>query len=157
MKVAVVNLKRLLIALAVPLAVGGLSAFASGSFSEQYAVVNKPPLSPPGWIFPVVWTLLYLAMGYASYLVMTVGGRDAKDALTVYYIQLALNFLWPILFFRFRLYTFAIFELILLIAAVTVMVIRFSHVDERAGYLTLPYLIWLCFALYLNIGVAVLN
>ena len=157
MKVAVVNLKRLLIALAVPLAVGGLSAFASGSFSEQYAVVNKPPLSPTGWIFPVVWTLLYLAMGYASYLVMTVGGRDAKDALTVYYVQLALNFLWPILFFRFRLYTFAIFELILLIAAVTVMVIRFSHVDERAGYLTLPYLIWLCFALYLNIGVAVLN
>ena len=157
MKVAVVNLKRLLIALAVPLAVGGLSAFASGSFSEQYAVVNKPPLSPPGWIFPVVWTLLYLAMGYASYLVMTVGGRDAKDALTVYYIQLVLNFLWPILFVRFRLYTFAIFELILLIAAVTVMVIRFSHVDERAGYLTLPYLIWLCFALYLNIGVAVLN
>ena len=157
MKVAVVNLKRLLIALAVPLAVGGLSAFASGSFSEQYAVVNKPPLSPPGWIFPVVWTLLYLAMGYASYLVMTVGGRDAKDALTVYYIQLVLNFLWPILFFRFRLYTFAIFELILLIAAVTVMVIRFSHVDERAGYLALPYLIWLCFALYLNIGVAVLN
>ena len=157
MKVAVVNLKRLLIALAVPLAVGGLSAFASGSFSEQYAVVNKPPLSPPGWIFPVVWTLLYIAMGYASYLVMTVGGRDAKDALTVYYIQLVLNFLWPILFFRFRLYTFAIFELILLIAAVTVMVIRFSHVDERAGYLTLPYLIWLCFAFYLNIGVAVLN
>ena len=157
MKVAVVNLKRLLIALAVPLAVGGLSAFASGSFSEQYAVVNKPPLSPPGWVFPVVWTLLYLAMGYASYLVMTVGGRDAKDALTVYYVQLALNFLWPILFFRFRLYTFAIFELILLIAAVTVMVIRFSHVDERAGYLTLPYLIWLCFALYLNIGVAVVN
>ena len=157
MKVAVVNLKRLLIALAVPLAVGGLSAFASGSFSEQYAVVNKPPLSPPGWVFPVVWTLLYLAMGYASYLVMTVGGRDAKDALTVYYVQLALNFLWPILFFRFRLFTFAIFELILLIAAVTVMVIRFSHVDERAGYLTLPYLIWLCFALYLNIGVAVLN
>lgn len=157
MKVAVVNLKRLLIALAVPLAVGGLSAFASGSFSEQYAVVNKPPLSPPGWVFPVVWTLLYLAMGYASYLVMTVGGRDAKDALTVYYVQLALNFLWPILFFRFRLYTFAIFELILLIAAVTVMVIRFSHVEERAGYLTLPYLIWLCFALYLNIGVAVLN
>ncbi len=157
MKVAVVNLKRLLIALAVPLAVGGLSAFASGSFSEQYAVVNKPPLSPPGWIFPVVWTILYLAMGYASYLVMTVGGRDAKDALTVYYIQLVLNFLWPILFFRFRLYTFAIFELILLVAAVTVMVIRFSHVDERAGYLTLPYLIWLCFALYLNIGVAVLN
>ncbi len=157
MKVAVVNLKRLLIALAVPLAVGALSAFASGSFSEQYAVVNKPPLSPPGWIFPVVWTLLYLAMGYASYLVMTVGGRDAKDALTVYYVQLALNFLWPILFFRFRLYTFAIFELILLIAAVTVMVIRFSHVEERAGYLTLPYLIWLCFALYLNIGVAVLN
>ena len=157
MKVAVVNLKRLLIALAVPLAVGALSAFASGSFSEQYAVVNKPPLSPPGWVFPVVWTLLYLAMGYASYLVMTVGGRDAKDALTVYYVQLALNFLWRILFFRFRLYTFAIFELILLIAAVTVMVIRFSHVEERAGYLTLPYLIWLCFALYLNIGVAVLN
>ena len=138
--------------------VGLLSGLLSRSGAQVYAqTVIKPPLSPPGWIFPVVWTLLYLAMGYASYLVMTVGGRDAKDALTVYYVQLALNFLWPILFFRFRLYTFAIFELILLIAAVTVMVIRFSHVEERAGYLTLPYLIWLCFALYLNIGVAVLN
>ncbi len=157
MKVAVINLKRLLICLAVPLAVGGLAAFASGSFSEQYAVVNKPPLSPPSWVFPVVWTLLYLAMGYASYIVTSVGGRDAKDAMTVYYIQLVLNFIWPILFFRFKWYTFAIFELLLLIAAVTVMVIRFSHVDEKAGYLTLPYLIWLCFALYLNIGVAVLN
>ncbi len=157
MKVAVVNLKRLLIALAVPLAVGALSAFASGSFSEQYAVIVKPPMSPPGWVFPIVWTLLYLAMGYASYLVMSVGGRDAKDAMTVYYVQLVLNFLWPILFFRFRLYTFSVFVLILLVAAVTVMVIRFSHVDERAGYLTLPYLIWLCYALYLNIGVAALN
>ena len=157
MKVAVVNLKKLLISLAVPLAVGALSAFAAGGFSEKYAAINKPPLSPPGWVFPVVWTLLYLMMGYASYYVMSTGGRDAKDAMTAYYVQLVLNFFWSVIFFRIGLYTLAIFELILLIAVVTVMVIRFSHVDERAGYLTLPYLIWLCFALYLNIGVAVLN
>lgn len=157
MKVAVVNLKKMLISLAVPLAVGGLSAIASGGFSEKYAVINKPTLSPPGWVFPIVWTLLFLMMGYASYLVTSSGGRDAKDAMTVYYVQLVLNFFWPIIFFRAHLYTLAIFELILLIALVTVTVIRFSHVDERAGYLTLPYLIWLCFALYLNIGVAVLN
>ncbi len=157
MKVAVINLKRLLISLAIPLAVGGLAALLSGSFSEKYAVVNKPPLSPPSWVFPVVWTLLYLMMGYAAYLVQSAGGRDSKDAMTAYYVQLVLNFLWPILFFRAQLYTLAVFELILLIAVVTVMVIRFSHVDERAGYLTLPYLIWLCYALYLNIGVAALN
>ncbi len=157
MKVAVINLKKLLIALAIPLAVGGLSAFASGSFAEKYAVMNKPPLSPPGWVFPIVWTLLYLMMGYASYLVQATGGRDAKDAMSAYYVQLVLNFLWSIIFFRGQLYTLAIFELILLIAVVIIMVIRFSHVDERAGYLTLPYLIWLCYALYLNIGVAILN
>lgn len=157
MKVAVVNLKKLLIALIIPLAVGGLAAFASGSFSERYAVMNKPPASPPGWLFPIVWTVLYLMMGYAAYIVSMTGGANRQEAMTAYYLQLALNFLWPVLFFRFRLYTVAIFELLLLIAAVIVMVIRFSHIDERAGYLTLPYLIWLCFALYLNIGVAVLN
>ena len=85
------------------------------------------------------------------------GGTKAKEAMTVYYVQLFFNFLWSILFFRAGLYLVAVFDLIILIAVVTIMVIRFSRIDEKAGYLTLPYLIWLCFALYLNIGVAALN
>ena len=140
MKVAVFNLKRLLISLAIPLAVGGLSALLSGNMSEKY-----------------VWTALFLMMGYAAYIVTSIGGTKAKEAMTVYYAQLFFNFLWSILFFRAGLYLVAVFDLIILIAVVTIMVIRFSRIDEKAGYLTLPYLIWLCFALYLNIGVAALN
>ena len=157
MKVAVFNLKRLLISLAIPLAVGGLSALLSGSMSEKYAIMNRPPLSLPSWVFPVVWSALFLMMGYAAYIVISIGGTKAKEAMTVYYVQLFFNFLWSILFFRAGLYLVAVFDLIILIAVVTIMVIRFSRIDEKAGYLTLPYLIWLCFALYLNIGVAALN
>ena len=102
------NIKKLLIALALPLAVGGLSALLSGGMGE-YMQFNRPPLSPPGWVFPVVWTILYLLMGYASYRIYTSGKDEVavRKALTVYLAQLFLNFLWSILFFGFDWYLFA--------------------------------------------------
>ena len=148
---------RYLIPVAAALLVGGLAALLTQGDFAKYAAMEKPPLSPPSWVFPVVWTALFLMMGYAAYIVTSIGGTKAKEAMTVYYAQLFFNFLWSILFFRAGLYLVAVFDLIILIAVVTIMVIRFSRIDEKAGYLTLPYLIWLCFALYLNIGVAALN
>ena len=107
---------RLLAALLLPLAVGGLSAWLTGSFSEAYRSVYKPLLSPPGWVFPVVWTALYLLMGYASYLVWTSDAPDGekKGALTLYAVQLFFNFVWPLLFFRWRLFWIAFIWLVLL-------------------------------------------
>ena len=94
------DLKKRIILLAIPLAVGGLATLLSGGM-DSYQTVNQPPLSPPGWVFPVVWTVLYLLMGEASYRVLTSGKDPAqiRKALIAYGAQLFLNFLWPLVFF----------------------------------------------------------
>ena len=97
------NVKKLLLYLAVPLAVGGLATLISGGMSG-FSDLNQPPLSPPGWVFPVVWSILYLLMGYAAYRVSEASG-DSKQALLFYGLQLLVNFLWPIVFFRFDVST----------------------------------------------------
>lgn len=139
--------------------VGALSALLSGTFSNKYMTFIKPPLSPPGWVFPVVWTVLYALMGISAYLVYNSdeNQRDKSKALKVYFIQLALNFLWSIIFFRFELYKIALMDLVLLLIAVIIMTILFYRIKKAAGYMNIPYIIWLLFATYLNIGVAVLN
>ena len=97
------SLKISLIAIVTPLAVGGLAALLSGGMAD-YKQLNQPPLSPPGWLFPIVWTILYLLMGYASYRVYTSEQSPSaiRRALILYAIQLFFNFLWPIVFFRFH-------------------------------------------------------
>ena len=150
--------KKLLICLAIPLAVGGLSALISGGMGE-YDNFVQPPLSPPGWVFPVVWTILYLLMGYASYRVLTANApkEEITKALTLYGGQLLLNFLWSPIFFGLGWYWVAFIELIALWVAVFFTIRAFSKIDDRAGDLLLPYLLWLTFAAYLNFGVALLN
>lgn len=157
MKVTTLNLRRLLISLILPLAVGGLAALLSGDFGSVYAALKLPPLSPPQWIFPLVWTVLYLLMGTAAYIISSDRSHSTGDAMQFYYIQLALNFLWPILFFRFGLLAVGAFELALLLAVAVLTVIKFAGIDRTAAYIMIPYIIWLAFALYLNIGAAVLN
>jgi len=152
------NLKKRLICLAIPLAVGGLAALLSGGM-ETYKVVNQPPLSPPGWVFPVVWTVLYLLMGEASYRVLTSGADpdQIKKALIAYGVQLFLNFLWPLVFFGGQLYLAAFFILIALWVGIFITMRRFSKINETAGDLLIPYLLWVTFAGYLNLGVFLLN
>ncbi len=152
------NLKTLLIALAIPLAVGGLATLLSGGMGE-YGSFVQPPLSPPGWVFPIVWTILYLLMGYSSYRVYTADKSPAftKKALQLYGIQLFLNFLWPIVFFGLNWYLGAFIVLIALWIAIFLTMRAFSVIDETAGDLLLPYILWVTFAGYLNIGVYFLN
>lgn len=153
------NWKTLLLCLVIPLAAGGIGALLAGGFSGSYEAMYRPLLSPPGWVFPVVWTLLYLLMGYASYLVYTSEASMPRKrrALTVYAVQLVINMLWPLFFFHLGWYTFAFIWLLLLIAAVLLCRMLFRYIEKRAGDLLLPYLIWLFFAAYLNLGVAILN
>lgn len=151
--------KPLLLALALPLAVGGFSAFLTRDGMRAFASLRQPPLSPPAWLFPVVWTLLYLSMGLASYLVWVSGVSDRRRdrALTVYGLSLAANFLWPILFFTVQAWLAAFLLLLLLWALVGIAALLFGAITPRAGKLLLPYLAWLTFAAYLNLGVWLLN
>lgn len=154
-----INWKLLIINLAIPLAAGGIAAALSGSMSEMYAVMNKPPLSPPGWVFPVVWTVLYALMGISSYLVATADAPDITkfQAFCLYGLQLAFNVLWPVVFFRWQMYLTAFFVLILLWIFIFITFWLFCAIRSRAGTLLLPYLLWVTFAGYLNYGVFLLN
>ena len=154
-----INLKKLLICLGIPLAVGGLSALITGSSMADYSMLHQPPLSPPGWLFPIVWTILYLLMGYASYRVLESGApkEEIKKALTLYGLQLFFNFLWPLVFFGLNWYLVAFFVLVALWVLIFLTMRAFTKIDERAGDLMLPYILWVTFAGYLNLGVYLLN
>ena len=151
--------KKLLICLAIPLGVGALAALITGSSMASYGQMNKPPLSPPGWLFPVVWTVLYLLMGYASYRVLTSEAptEEIRRALGLYAAQLLVNFLWPLVFFSLHWYLIAFFILLALWVLILLTIRAFTKIDETAADLLLPYLLWVSFAGYLNLGVYLLN
>lgn len=151
-----INWKKLLLCLGIPLAVGGLSALLSGGM-EDYPV--QAPLTPPGWVFGVVWTVLYLIMGYASYRVLEApAAREEKNkALLLYGIQLALNFLWSPVFFGLRWPLAAFGILVALWICIWLTMQTFSKIDETAGNLLLPYILWVTFAGYLNFATFWLN
>ena len=151
--------KQLLICLAIPLAVGGLAALLSRGGMEDYKNIYKPLLAPPGWVFPAVWSVLYLVMGYASYRVYTstASPERIRRAMSAYALQLAANFIWPLIFFALEAFLAAFVWLILLFALALLCTLRFGYIDARSGKLMTPYLIWLFFAAYLNLGVYLLN
>ena len=153
------NTKLLILCLVIPLAVGGIAALLTGSGMDAFETLNQPPLSPPGWLFPVVWTILYILMGIASYLVLTSGKsqESIRRALVLYGIQLALNFLWPVFFFSLSAYLFAFILLLALWLLILATTVTFYRLSDTAGYLMIPYLIWVTFAGYLNLGVYLLN
>lgn len=153
------HLPSLILCTAIPLAAGGLSAALTSGSMEAFGQLRQPPLSPPGWVFPVAWTVLYTLMGVASYVVLRapVSQRERSSALQLYALQLVMNFLWPLLFFRFELYGFSFFWLLGLLAAVCLTCVRFRRISPAAGRLLYPYVAWLCFAAYLNAGVALLQ
>ena len=159
MDVKKINKKLLAVCIAMPLLVGGLSALLTRDSMMIFQTVNKPPLSPPGWLFPVVWTILYTLMGMASYLVLTSGAPNEEigKAFNVYLYQLLVNFLWSTWFFNFQWYLFAFFWLVLLWVMILVTLVRFYRISKPAGYLMIPYLLWVTFAGYLNLGIALLN
>ena len=148
--------KDLITCVAVPLAVGGLAAFLTKNSMETFELLEKPALTPPGWLFPVVWSVLYILMGIASYLVLT-SGKPNDTALAVYGIQLAFNFFWSILFFNMGMYLFAFIWLVLLWLLILKTTILFYQISKPAGYLMVPYLLWVAFAGYLNLSIYLLN
>ena len=152
-----INWKALIISLAIPLGVGALAAFLTRDSMAIYAEVTKPPLSPPGILFPIVWIILYTLMGISSYLVYMSDSKNERKAVSLYGVQLAVNFIWPLLFFNLQMYLAAFIWLLLLWVLVLFMIFAFYRERPISAYLQIPYIIWLTFAAYLNFGVFMLN
>ncbi|MBR7071238.1 MAG: tryptophan-rich sensory protein [Clostridia bacterium] len=155
-----IYLKRLLLQLALPLAVGGIATLLTRNGMTYFAdAVEKPPLTPPPWVFGVVWTVIYLLMGVASYLVAEAKAplQQKQHAQTAYAVQLVLNFLWPLVFFNLKAYFASFLLLLALWIAVAVTVLLFGKISKPAAALLVPYLLWLSLAGYLNLGVWQLN
>ncbi len=139
----------------IPVILGGVVGLIISMFMD-YNELNKPPLSPPGFIFGIVWTILYILMGI-SYGILDYKNLIDTNTKNIYYLQLFVNLLWPIAFFVFKWRLFAFIWLLLLIVLIIKMIIKFYRRDKIAAYLQIPYLLWSIFASYLNIGVYLLN
>ncbi len=144
------NIKKLIFNISIPLIMGIIvSLFIN---TDDYKSLIQPPLAPSSIIFPVVWSILYILMGISTYII------SIKDEIPfIYYVNLFFNGLWSIIFFTFKLRGFSIIWLIALIIILIIMIIKFYKINKKAGLLQIPYLIWCLFALYLNIGIYLLN
>lgn len=153
------RVKLLITCIVIPLLVGGLSTIITSGKMKDFEALTQPPLSPPGILFPIVWTILYTLMGIALFLAIESGASrdEIMSAVTFFAIQLAVNFFWPIFFFGLSAFLFAFFWLVLLWVLVIITTVKFYRLDKRAGALLIPYILWLTFAGYLNFGVYVLN
>lgn len=149
--------KSAAVAVLIPLAVGGFSALLTASGMRSFDFLLKPPLSPPKWLFPVAWTILYILMGLASYFVWSSNSPKRKRALTFYGVQLLFNFFWSIIFFNAQAYLFAFIWIIALWLLIVITTLLFGEISKKAAYLFVPYLLWVSFAAYLNFGIYVLN
>lgn len=153
-----IKVKSLLISLAISLGTGALSGIITRNATrELFNTINQPSFAPPGWLFPIVWTILFALMGISAYIIYESGCKNKKTALIVYGLQLAVNFLWSIIFFIFEQFLFAFIWIILLWLLILAMIILFYRCKPIAGYLQIPYLLWVTFAAVLTFAIYTLN
>jgi tryptophan-rich sensory protein len=154
------KIKPYVISIAIALAVGGLAAFLTRNDMDIYKEIVLPPLAPPSILFPIVWSILYVLMGISAamiYLRKDDAPNAVRDALSVYGINLVLNFMWSIIFFKFRVFLFAFIWLLALFAVIIKMIFDFRKIKPISGYLQIPYAVWVAFAGYLNFAIWILN
>lgn len=149
--------KYILLNVAISLGIGALSAFFTMNSMDLYQKINRPSIAPPGYIFPIVWTVLYVLIGLSSYLIHRSKDDHKESALILYYFQLALNFIWPIIFFNYQNFLLALAVLLGLNISVIILIRLFYKIRPLAAYLLLPYLGWILFALYLNFWIFLHN
>ncbi len=153
------KIKPYIIGIVIPVAVGVLAAFLTRDSMDIYKQIVKPPLAPPGIVFPIVWTILYVVMGIGSTMVYKSEGneKDKSQALMFYSLQLVVNFFWSILFFNKQAFLFSFIWLIVLWLLIIGMIFSFKKLNKTAAYLQIPYLLWVTFAGYLNLMIYLLN
>ena len=154
------NSLKLIIAIAIPVAVGGVSGFFTATGVESwYQTINKPSWNPPGWIFGPVWTTLYIMMGVALFLVWKSDSSDIlkKTAITLFTIQLVLNFFWSFIFFDQHQIGWALVEIIAMWIFILITIFAFGNVSKLAAWLLVPYISWVSFATILNYTIWKIN
>ena len=152
------KIKPYVISIAIALAVGALSALLTRNNMNVYDTLTRPALSPPMWVFPVVWTILFILMGISAAMVYCErDNTDVSGALKIYALQLIVNFFWSIIFFNLQAYLFAVVWLGVLLLLILLMIISFYRIRKAAAYLQLPYLAWSVFAFYLTLMIYILN
>jgi tryptophan-rich sensory protein len=151
------NRRKLLAFIILPLAVGAIAGFLTRDSMTMYNSLNRPSISPPGWVFPLVWTILYILMGISSYLIASSPSPKKQEALMLYAVQLFLNFIWSLVFFGLNNYLLAFLVLLLLWYVILKMIRSFFQIDPAAALLQIPYLLWVTFAGFLNLAIAFLN
>lgn len=154
-----INWKTLLKSVAIPLIVGGISALISMGGMKDFKNIKKPTFTPPMAVFPIAWTILFILMGIAFYLVITSNTSTIKlsNAIKLYGAQLAFNFFWSIWFFALSLYWFSFVWLVALWVLIILTIISFYKISKPAAYLLIPYLLWVTFAGVINFSVALMN
>lgn len=164
MIISVKEIRKFFICVLIPLVVGYSSSLMSNILSgldnsQYYLQLIKPGFAPPSILFLIVWTIIYILMGISSYLILKKGHdlSKVKDAMFYYWLQLALNFLWSILFFGLDLRFTALVDLAILIIVVIIMISKFAKINKTSAYINLPYLIWLFYAIYLNYFIWIIN
>ena len=149
-----INIKKLAISILIPLGLGFLVGLLSGS-GDGYNEIIQPSFAPPGWLFPVVWSILYILMGVSDYLVKD--NLNTNSSLSIYKIQLVVNLLWSFIFFKFKLFLLSFLWIILLIFLVVNMIKKYISINKTSAYLQIPYLLWIIFAAILNFSIYLLN
>jgi translocator protein len=153
------NLLALIISILIAEGTGALSAFFNMASIGFFRNLKVSPLTPPDFVFPIVWGILYLLMGIAAYRIWMHGqsGKNINKALILYLIQLLLNFLWPFIFFKLQLFGLAFIELVLLLIFILLTTFEFFTIDKISGLLMIPYVLWVSFAGVLNFSIWLLN
>jgi tryptophan-rich sensory protein len=153
------NILKLSVSLALPLGIGAIAGmYTSEAVSEWFAALNKPSFSPPNWLFGPVWTMLYILMGISLFLIWKQEpSRQRNRAISVFLVQMALNFAWSFIFFYFNRIGLALIEIMLLWISIILMLLQFYKLKPLAACLNIPYFLWVTFATILNAAYFVLN
>ncbi|MBQ9012391.1 MAG: tryptophan-rich sensory protein [Bacilli bacterium] len=151
-----INWKKLIIITVITFIVGSFFSWFTMNNMDAFKELNKP-INVPGIIFPIVWGVLYLLMSISCYIVSESSDPARNKALIIYWVQLVINSIWSLIFFGFEMYLFAFIWLLILLISVIIMIVKFYKVDKKAAYLNIPYVIWIIFAGYLNLGIYLLN
>lgn len=151
--------QKLIISMAIPLLVGAVASFFTRDSMAKFEALAQPPLSPPSIAFPIVWTILYLLMGIASYNISQSSADEnvKQNALAIYVISLVFNLFWPIIFFRLEMRLFAIIWILALFILVISYSAKYYRISRYDGIMSLPYILWLAYATYLNIAIYAIN
>ncbi len=150
-----INYKKLILIIILTILVGSIFSFFTGN--EIYNEIVRPKFSPPGIVFPIAWFILYTLMGISFYIVLQSNDVNKDAGILIYIIQLIFNSLWTLIFFGLKNFLLGFIWIGILIVLVVFMIIKFYKIDKRAGLLQIPYLLWLCFAFYLNLSIYLLN